>query len=167
MTITSKTTIDHVRTADIQTHARRIRSTASKMGRFSLHLLEMTLAMMVVMVLLYLLDTLTPESSRYSVFFEYGTNQFDLAMGVLMTVPMVAWMAVRGHGRRHSVEMAGAMFVPVVAIIMLRLFGAGAYLSWLDYASHPAMFLTMLVAMLYRRDHYTGKAGHAVHASHK
>ncbi len=31
-----------------------------------------------------------------------------------------------------------------------------AYLLWLVKASHPAMFLGRIMAMLYRHDHYTG-----------
>ncbi len=160
MTITSKTTMNHIHTASTQAPEHRIRNSALKVGRFILHLLEMALAMMVGMVILYWLDTVTPASSSYAAAFKYGTNLFDLAMGIFMTVPMVAWMIVRGHGRRHSAEMAFAMFAPVAAIIALRLLGGEAYLPWLDDASHPAMFLVMIMAMLYRRDHYTGKAGH-------
>lgn len=167
MTITSKPTVDQLNTASIQAQLHRIRSSVSKVGHFTLHLLEMLLAMMAGMVVLYiLLENLIPASSSYAAAFEYGTNLFDLAMGVFMTVPMMAWMIVRRHGRRHSVEMAVAMFVPVAAIIVLRLLGADTYLPWLADAGHPAMFLAMIVAMLYRRDHYTGKAGHSAHAAH-
>ncbi len=163
MTITSKITMDHINTASIQAHDHRIRNSASKVGRFILHLLEMALAMMVGMVILYLLDSLTPASSSYSAAFEYGTIMFDVSMAVFMTVPMVAWMIVRGHGWRHVAEMAFGMNAPVAAIIVLRLLGAEAYLPGLADASHPAMFLGMIIAMLYRRDHYTGKANHSAH----
>jgi hypothetical protein len=147
--------------------AHGIRDQASKVGRFILHLLEMVLSMMVGMAVLYLLDVLTPESASYSAVFEYGTIPFDIAMAVFMTVPMVAWMIARGHGRRHSAEMGFAMFAPVVVIVALRLLGAEAYLPGLADASHPVTFLAMILAMLYRRDHYTGAAGHSAHAAHR
>ena len=83
-----------------------------------------------------------------------------------MTVPMVAWMIVRGHGWSHSAVMAIAMLAPVAVIIVLRLLGAESTLPWLADASHPAMFFTMFIAMLYRRDHYTGKGIHSAHAAH-
>lgn len=165
MTITNKITMDHVKIDDTQVFDRRIRNRVVQVGRFILHLLEMALAMMAGMVILYLLDVLLPPSPSYDTFFEYGTIQFDFAMAVFMTVPMVAWMIVRGHGPRHGADMALGMNAPVAAIIVLRLLGAEANLPWLAEASHPAMFLGMIVAMLYSRDHYTGKAGHSAHTT--
>ncbi|HEU5099237.1 MAG TPA: hypothetical protein VFU22_09470, partial [Roseiflexaceae bacterium] len=106
MTITGKTTMDHVDTASTPAHDHRLRTSASKLGRFLLHLLEMLLAMMIGMPILYMLGNLIPPSSSYAAAFVSGTNLNDLAMVVFMTVPMVAWMIVRGHGWRHSAEMA-------------------------------------------------------------
>jgi hypothetical protein len=79
---------------------------------------------------------------------------------------MVAWMIVRGHGWRHGAEMAIAMLAPVAASLLPRLLGADADLAWITDLSHPGMFLGMLVAMLYRRDHYTGSTGPSAHAAH-
>ncbi len=163
MTMTSETMMEVIHTASTQTYFQRVLNRALQVGRFILHLLEMGLAMMAGMVVLYVLDVLTPESASYSAAFEYGTILFDFVMAVFMTVPMVAWMLVRGHGRRHVAEMAFGMNAPVAAIIILRLLGAEASLPWLADASHPAMFLGMIVAMLARRDHYTGKADHSAH----
>ena len=47
---------------------------------------------------------------------EYPTQAL-LAMAVGMTVPMVAWMLYRGHGRENSYEMAGAMVLPVIPFL--------------------------------------------------
>jgi len=165
-TLATTTTLDQVKTDDTHAHDHPIHNPASKTGSFIRHFLEMLLAMMAGMAIFHLLENLIPASSSYAVAFESDTNLYDLAMAVFMTVPMVAWMRVRGHGWRHSAEMAFGMNAPVAAIIVLRLLGADAYLPWLDKASHPAMFLGMLAAMLYRRDHYMGKAGHAAHAAH-
>lgn len=166
MTVTSNTTMNHPHAATTQAHAHSIHRSFVSVGRFLLHLLEMVVAMMVGMGLLYGVDVLSPETARYAAFFEFGTNPFDLAMGVFMTVPMVGWMLVRGHGRRHSAEMALAMLAPVAAILVLRQAGAEDYLPWLDYAGHAVMLPAMLIAMLYRRDHFSGKGGHAGHAAH-
>ena len=57
------------------------------------------------------------------------------------------------------------MLVPVAAIIVLGQLAGYAYLLWLVTAMYPAMCLGLLVYMLYRRDHYTGKAGHSAHAA--
>lgn len=154
-------------TASIQAHDHRIRNSASKVGRFILHLLEMLLAMMAGMVILYFLGDLIPAYSSLYFAFRSGTNLYELAMVVFMIVPMVAWMIVRGHGWRHGAEMAFAMFAPVAVIIVLRQVRADAYLPWLADIGHMASFFGMIIAMLYRRGHYTGKAGHAAHATHR
>ncbi len=166
MTTESKTTMDHINVTSVQAHDHWIRNTASQMGRFSLHFLEMLLAMMAGMPILYMLRNLIPASSSFAAAYQSGTVLSDLAMAVFMTLPMGAWMIVRGHGWRHSAEMAFAMFAPVAAVIVLRLLGADAYLPWLDKASHLGMFLGMMMVMLYRRDHYMGIAGHAAHVTH-
>lgn len=165
MTITSKTKMDHINTASIQAHDRRIRNFTSKVGRFILHLVEMLLAMEVGMAVLHLLGSLTPASSSYAAAFESGTNLHALAMAIFMIVPMVAWMIVRGHGWRPCAEMAFAMFVPTAAVALLCQLGVNAYLPWLAFASSPAMYLGMIIAMLYRRDHYTGKVNHSAHTA--
>ena len=166
MAIEMKTTLDHLHTTSLSAPEGRIHNAALKVGRFLLHLLEMLLAMAAGMVIFSLLSDLIPASSRYSAAFNSGTYLSDLAMGVFMTVPMVAWMIVRGHGWHHGAEMGLAMFAPVIAICMLRLLFAGDDLSWLDHASHLGPLLGMLAAILYRHDHYTGKAGRLAHATH-
>ena len=160
MTI-SKTTMNHIYTAGTQAHEHRIRNSVWKVVRFILHLLEMLLAMVPGMAILNLLESLIPASSSYTAVFESGSNLYDPVMAVFMAVPMVGWMIVRGHGWHHGAEMAFGMIAPVAAIFVPRLLGADAYQSWLADISHPAMFLGMILAMLYRRDHYTGKAGHS------
>jgi hypothetical protein len=74
-----------------------------------------------------------------------------LGMALTMTVPMVAWMRYRGHGRRPCVEMAGAMFVPTfAAIALLGAVDFDALMTW----EHVGMLLAMLVAMLARPGEY-------------
>ena len=159
-----KTTKTHVQTARIPAQDHKIRSSAARVGRFSLHFLEMMLAMMVGMPFFFMLRNQIPASSLYAAAFVRGTILFDLAMVVVMTVPMVAWMIVRGHGWRHSAEMAFAMSAPMVAVIALRLLvGSDSDLPWLRQVGYNGMFLGMLIAMLYRRDHYIGKDDHSAH----
>jgi hypothetical protein len=172
MTTETKTKMNHIHTASIQTYDHKIGNSVAKVGRFILHFLEMMLAMMIGMPFFFMLRNVIPASSSYAAIFVRGTILFDLAMVIVMTIPMVAWMILRGHGYRHSAEMAFAMGAPMVAVIALRLLmGSDTYLSWLRQVGYNGMFLGMLIAMLYRRDHYTGKAGqsarpHSVHATH-
>ena len=81
-------------------------------------------------------------------------------MAVTMTAPMVAWMRYRGHGWRASAEMAAAMFVPtfgVIALLGSRLVDDTGTLLEIQ---HVVMFPSMLVAMLLRRDVYSGAVRH-------
>ncbi len=166
MTTEIRSATPHIHTASIPLIDNRIRSTASQVGRFSLHFLEMVVAMMVGMPIFSLVRNLIPASSIFSAAFKSGTISYSINMTVFMTLPMVAWMILRGHGWRHSLEMALAMVAPVAVTTVLSLVGAAAYLPWLGNASHVGMFLGMLIVMLYRRDHYTGKASHSAHAAH-
>ena len=80
-----------------------------------------------------------------------------LTMATSMTVPMLAWMAFRGHGWRPSLEMAAAMYLPT--FVALALIGTVDF-DLLMGVEHVAMLLAMLGAMLYRRDEYS-------HADHR
>ena len=82
-----------------------------------------------------------------------------LGMATIMTVPMVAWMRYRGHGRRPNAEMAASMFIPTFAVIALL--PAGIEVMTLMGIQHAVMFPAMLVAMLLRPAEYTHHHGHA------
>lgn len=77
-------------------------------------------------------------------------------MAVTMTAPMVAWMRYRGHGWPASAEMAAAMFIPTFGVIALLWSGLIDDTGTLLEIQHVVMFPSMLVAMLLRRDEYTG-----------
>ncbi len=167
MNIQINNPMNHIKSASIPVQDHQILYSASKMGYFPLHLLEMSVAMMVGMPILFMLRSLIPTSSGYAAAFKSGTILSELAMAIFMTIPMVAWMILRGHGWRHSAEMGFAMFAPVAAVFVLRLLGADAYLPWISKVSHLGMFFGMVIAMLYRRDHYPGKTVHSAHTTHQ
>ena len=85
-----------------------------------------------------------------------------LAMAVMMTLPMVAWMRHRGHSWQPCNEMAASMFLPTFAVIGLMWSGLIEDFGALMTLEHVAMLPAMLVAMLLRRDEYSH--GHAHHA---
>ncbi|HEU5097479.1 MAG TPA: heavy metal translocating P-type ATPase [Roseiflexaceae bacterium] len=153
--------VGHVAAYSGQHHPQQ-RLTAS-VWRFVRHLLEMLLAMEAGMGVFHLLIWLIPASSRYDAVVKPGTDLHAIAMVVFMIVPMVAWMLVRGHGWRHSIEMVIAMVVPMAAVALLCQLGVDGYVPWLAQASSPAMYLGMLAAMLYRREHYLGNHSHVAH----
>jgi len=147
------------------TRIHRTRSLPWQVGRFFLHLLEMLLAMFAGMGLFHLVFGLIPESSNYAEALKRGTTLHTIVMNAFMVVPMIAWMILRGHGWRHSMEMVVAMLAPIAMVSLLCGLGVDEYLPWLAEASAPAMFLGMIAAMLYRRNHYMAKGGHSVHVN--
>lgn len=90
------------------------------------------------------------------------TDRIDvmaLIMATDMTVAMVAWMAFRKHSWPSIAEMAAAMFVPFLVMLVPYWFGAvsgGVVMIW----GHALMMVAMLLAMLRRRDEYSGHHHH-------
>lgn len=156
-TLTTKTT-------STQASVHALHEFALKTGRFLWHLFEMLIAMGAGMGVFHLFIVLIRPYSNSAVV-QSGTTLHAIVMAVFMTAPMVGWMIVRGHGWQHSVEMAIAMLGPMAVVGLLCQFGVDNYLPWLAEASCPAMFIGMIAAMLYRRDHYTRAKSHvAEHA---
>ena len=85
-----------------------------------------------------------------------------LTMAVIMTVPMVGWMAYRGHGRRPNAEMAASMFLPTLGVIGLLWGAVVTDPTALMTIEHAVMLPSMLAAMLLRRDEYSGHCHTAV-----
>ena len=120
-------------------------------GPFVRHFLEMVAAMAVGMIVLgaatYGFGGLTglrlPEDPALGVF----KMAFDMSVG------MIVWMRIRGHGWAGTLEMAAVMFVPglvLVPLLWTDVIGEGA----LMIAEHAAMLPLMLLAMLRRRHEY-------------
>jgi hypothetical protein len=134
-----------------------MRFRSSPTWHFLRHYLEMVAAMFLGMAVLdwpagRLLSALGVESG--------APTPMLLSMAVTMTIPMVAWMAFRGHGRRANAEMAASMLVPAAAAVALLEAHALAYSGAVMVVEHVAMLAAMLAAMLLRPAEYTGH-GHA------
>ena len=151
----------HDPTADAVARGKR-RAVIADGGRLLLHLAEMLVAMMAGMVLFHGLIQAILAPRGYAAALDPGTDLHTMGMAVFMTLPMVAWMRVRGHGWRIGAEMAAAMLVPMAAVVVLCRLGADVSLPWLPQASSPAMYLGMLAAMVYRREHYLGHHHHSM-----
>jgi hypothetical protein len=127
-----------------------------RVSPFWRHFFQMLAAMMVGMMATgAVFLTVVGLKTWDEVLVEYPTQAL-LAMAVGMTVPMVAWMAYRGMGRRNTIEMAAAMVLPVVPCLLMVWAGAtesapcGAYCA--------ATIVAMLALMRYRRDEYGGRS---------
>lgn len=103
----------------------------------------------------YLVVRLISAASGSTMIYRPGTFLFAAGDIFFLTVPVVAWMVFRGHSSRHSLELAVAMNLPVIAIMVLGSLTAYDYLTWLLTAGYPAMSLGMFTYMLYRRDLFT------------
>jgi hypothetical protein len=71
-----------------------------------------------------------------------------------MTVAMTVWMLYRGHGGRRTLEMAAAMYVPYLVLIVpywLGMFPGEEIMM----GGHTLMLPAMAIAMLARRTEYS------------
>ncbi len=120
--------------------------------RFLTHYVEMVVVMLVGMGVLGGAFALIKSAAG----FETGDAFALAAMGVWMTIPMVAWMTWRGHSGAATLEMSAAMIVPT--LFSLALLGGTIVtgLGGLMTIEHTLMFTAMFGVMLYRREEYTG-----------
>ena len=126
--------------------------------RFTLHLLEMVLAMVAGMAVLGLAIWLLGEPPGYSdLLVRYAL------MGAFMSAPMAAWMRHRGHPWSDGLEMTAAMLVPMFALVLPVELGVAELSEHsLMVLSHVAMIGGMAALMLYRFDRYV----HGPHDRH-
>jgi hypothetical protein len=130
--------------------------------RFVGHYLEMVAAMFVGMFALGMPADLLLRTVGVSSAGHHPTRMLA-TMAVTMTIPMIAWMRYRGHAWRPSMEMAGSMILPTLAVLAVLWTGIATGVGTLMVIEHVAMLACMLLAMLLRLDEYAG-AGH-VHGS--
>jgi hypothetical protein len=116
------------------------------------HLWEMTVVMMLGMAVLGGVS----QAALTAVGLDYDSVQLEwpavtgLLMAFNMTLPMVLWMRHRRHSWPYAMEMAVAMFIPVLALtppLWLGLISGDA----LSGIQHMAMIPSMLMVMLRRR----------------
>lgn len=122
--------------------------TSAANRRFARHYVEMIAVMFAGMVVL--------GAAVGRVAHIDGTGAMLIEMGATMTIPMVAWMRLRGHAWQPCLEMAASMVLPTAGTLALLgagiVEGAGALMVIL----HAVMLPSMFVAMLWRRDEYSG-----------
>lgn len=112
------------------------------------HLVEMVGAMLVGMI---------PAAAVFSAVAGTSTDDalrrhpisFVGVMAFAMTIPMIAWMRHRGHGRRACTEMAATAVLPAIPLICLR--AAGVIGGPICGAYCALSILSMVGLVLYRR----------------
>jgi hypothetical protein len=130
---------------------------AADLGRRLLAFLELQMAMVLGALVCLLVGRVVRATSIYATDYHPGTFLYFLGDVFFLTVPVVAWMLVRGRRWRRSLELAGAMLAPVAAIIVLGELTGSAYLLWLVMAIYPAMSVGMVAYILYRSDVFDGR----------
>jgi TRAP-type C4-dicarboxylate transport system permease small subunit len=131
---------------------------STRVRHFARHYAEMVAAMFLGMVVLGIPaeGALRVMGSSSSAVQADAPALMLLWMAVTMTVPMVGWMAYRGHGRRANAEMAASMLLPAFGVIGLLAAGVMTDFAGLMGLEHAVMLPSMLVAMLLRADEYAG-----------
>jgi hypothetical protein len=128
--------------------------------RFLRHLLEMTVAMVLGMVVLGMAFRqlhIALFGTGFDDAWHQHTELAVFAMAFNMTLPMVAWMHHRGHSWERGGEMAAAMFLPALALLVL--FWLGVLSAHIVLPLQMVLMLpSMILAMLYRVDEYTAHA---------
>jgi hypothetical protein len=126
-------------------------------GRFVFHFFEMCIPMCIGWavgdVLYFALADQLGSSNPFTDWPELSL----MVVTVNMTAPMVAWMRFRGMAWRPSAEMASAMVILAVLILVAGWIGIVA-MDTLPWLAHSLMMPAMLVPMLLRPDLYSGHA---------
>jgi hypothetical protein len=131
--------------------------------RLARHYAEMVAAMLLGMLVIGMPAGMAAETAGWGGPQDWAIEVQLLGMAAAMTVPMVAWMRVRGHDARPITEMSAAMFVPALGAIALSRSGLMRDVDALMVVEHVAMFAAMLGAMLARPAEYT--RSHQEHAA--
>ena len=122
--------------------------------RFVRHYLEMIAAMIAGMIVLGPLESLLLNPIGWAEL-RAQPEVNALVMATNMTIPMAVRMRFRRHGRARTVEMAGAMYMPFVALFPLTWLGVLSS-TGLIAIGHVLMLFAMAAVMLWRRDEYAG-----------
>jgi hypothetical protein len=137
-------------------------SIVSRVGHFVLHYVEMCLVMCIGGITLNILFFFGIAQLGYTNLPERYPELSILIIGILLALPMAAWMRFRGHDWRTNLEMSGTSIILAVLLIGAASLGVipkSDMLEWIKTLACPVM----LIPMLLRLDLYTGS--HSQHAS--
>jgi hypothetical protein len=137
--------------------------------RFLRHLLEMIVVMMLGMCLLGAAFGALHQVTFGSGFAAAWRDHVGLAafaMAFNMTVPMVLWMHYRGHSWERGGEMAVAMTLPVLPLLVLYELGVIPARGVLG-GQMMLMIAAMVLTMLYRKDEYSAPHQRVGHSHHR
>jgi hypothetical protein len=131
----------------------------TRTGHFVRNYLEMVVAMLVGMIALGPLWSLAGDALGFSAVL-HRPEPMVLVMATNMSIAMCAWMRHRSHGWAATLQMAAAMYLPVLVLVpalWLGLLSPDGLTLW----GHVLMLPAMAAAMLWRFAEYTGPHAHA------
>lgn len=120
--------------------------------QFRRHFLEMCAAMFVGMAVFGAAVRAFCSLTGHEGLLEHPGTSAPI-MATNMTAGMVLWMTYRGHGRAPIAEMAAAMYVPLLVLLVPFWTGVLPGDALLG-AMHVLMLPAMWLAMAHRRDEY-------------
>jgi len=141
----------------VTTHLATPRISAARQAwNFGRHYLEMCVAMCVGVGLSGLLVR-GAAMVGYSDLRQQVPELSLLAIAVVITLPMAAWMRFRGMEWRPILEMSAAGIAVVVAAALLGIVSASSVATG---SVCGLACVGMFIVMLFRLDLYTGRTGH-------
>jgi hypothetical protein len=144
------------------TVASRELSFGRQVWHFARHYLEMCAAMCIGGVILNtLVFVVGPSLLGYPDLRQQYPGAALVVSAFLFTLPMAAWMRVRGMAWRPTLEMSGATVGAAIVVVALSGVGVVSQSSlhaWLEASCAP-WCVVMFVAMLFRLPLYTGRTG--------
>jgi hypothetical protein len=138
-------------------------SLLSHVWHFVRHFVEMCLAMCIGGITLNVLFFLGAAQLGYADLVGQYPEFSILMIGILLAIPMAAWMRFRGHEWRTNLEMSSTSIMLAILLIGAAWLGVipkSGMLEWMTSLACPVM----IIPMLFRLDLYT--ADHAAHARH-
>ena len=144
----------------------RIPGAVASTGYFVWHLLEMCLAMCIGGIPLIVLFFVGAAKIGYPDLLGRFPEVAVLAVGFILSLPMIAWMRFRGHDWQSTLEMGSTSIILAIlldGLAWLSILPRSSLFEWLTRFACPVM----IIPMLFRLDHYTGQhVGHLQHQPH-
>jgi hypothetical protein len=138
---------------------------ARQVWNFARHFLEMCIAMCIGGSLLMAAVFGVATQLGQPALREVAPGLSVLATAVIYTLPMAAWMLIRGMDARATAEMAVATLgvgLVLVGLAALGTMSTDDLSAWASAAFCGPACVVMLPVMLVRRDMYSGRADHHV-----
>jgi hypothetical protein len=132
---------------------------------FVRHFIEMCLVMCIGGVPLIMLFFWGAAQFGYPDLLQQFPELSILVIAFILSLVMTAWMRFQGMGWRLTLEMSSTTIILGMVLVGLGWLGILPRNSELEWLKGLACAV-MLVPMLLRLDHYTGRMDHSMHAMH-